>query len=124
VNDECHVALREVRHASNAARRVPALLPAQSSIGRAFRMQSRWALIPLIVGRRVRGGWRRMLRRAQSPIRRHARVQVLELARFYHAMPNTAEHALSHRAHKPKQGLPVIPDQKRKSPRNLAISWG
>ena len=87
MNDECHVALREVRHASNAARRVPALLPAQSSIGRAFRMQSRWALIPLIVGRRVRGGWRRMLRRAQSPIRRHARVQVLELARFYHAMP-------------------------------------
>lgn len=51
--NECHVALREVRHASNAARRVPALLPAQSSIGRAFRMQSRWALIPLIVGRRV-----------------------------------------------------------------------
>ncbi|ABE28592.1 hypothetical protein Bxe_A4408 [Paraburkholderia xenovorans LB400] len=40
-----------MRHASNAARRVPALLPAQSSIGRALRMQSRWALIPLIVGR-------------------------------------------------------------------------
>ncbi|WP_162831469.1 hypothetical protein [Paraburkholderia caffeinilytica] len=48
-------------------------------------------------------------------------MQVLELARFYHATPNAAEHT---RRSGQVSRAAANAYQKRKSPRNLAISWG
>jgi hypothetical protein len=88
------------------------------------------ALIPLIVARRGSCAVQRRQKACPAAALKNEKGlvrqtrQVLELARFYHATPNTAANSSGRNAARIDTHCNARHRQKRKSPRNLASSWG